>query len=783
MYKHPRTFPWSRHTLGFSLIEVMVAVVILATGLLALAALQGALARNSGDAKARSAILAAMTSRMSEIRQGDLGCTPAPAAAPVGCEVTWSAGTDWLDDAAAQAGASNLTVQESIEIHYWNATDKAFENAFIDDVPSVTRAVLEASWTGAEGSKTLVLSSDLSGRIYGDGTGYPNPDEDSSASVRPVVRQDNPGNEAGVIPIAVSDDPDSPSTAASNPKPLLVGDTRIVGTQFDVLSYIPEGELARLTRRINTNLVKCRCEFGQTSPNLGVSGTAQWPTVWNGERYETYKPTSTSAAPGVLLKAGEDPAYAGAKNRTQSPLCTECCRDHHDGASGEKYSPEGVATKYNLKDGELVPATSGKYLAACRIIKSDGLWKTASDAYVRQYGLLATTPSPSDTSLNASPTLQAKDGAPDKRATKKYQAFIRGYLDGYQTSIDTRGDAPSDTAAAKVAYEAYDGGYLQLPEVIEFANTSDSAARYLHSRGLLVDHLSAGARTVLKKVLADCKKTDKMECLLPQLPFTTVNSTELANWSEQGGYLDVVNSGTLLDTDVSQPFGGRTRGIAPVASADVKSTLYSSNSGLAFSHDLRGAVRLDEVNLEDKQAFKVGGTAISGFKVLVAGFEEPLGTLTVTRSSPAPRSSCTLGVGGFGCPTNSLPASITLELSNFNKSVGKDSPDADRVSATCLVNKELVSFVATRPYDIAYATVSAGIDGAAKTSATVRSGVASWTSPAAINATNIINVEMSGRAKLCPATYRCNNNSATVKSWGTPFTAAACDLPPVNSGG
>ena len=36
---------------GFSLLEVLIAVVILATGLLALAALQATLARNSADAK------------------------------------------------------------------------------------------------------------------------------------------------------------------------------------------------------------------------------------------------------------------------------------------------------------------------------------------------------------------------------------------------------------------------------------------------------------------------------------------------------------------------------------------------------------------------------------------------------------------------------------------------------------------------------------------------------------------------------------------------------------
>ena len=63
----------NRHSTGFSLLEVLIAVVVLATGFLALTALQISLTRSSADAKVRGRLAAMLTTRMDDLRNAGYG--------------------------------------------------------------------------------------------------------------------------------------------------------------------------------------------------------------------------------------------------------------------------------------------------------------------------------------------------------------------------------------------------------------------------------------------------------------------------------------------------------------------------------------------------------------------------------------------------------------------------------------------------------------------------------------------------------------------------------------
>ena len=673
--------PRMRQIAGFSLIEVMVAVVVLATGLLALAALQGALARNSADAKARSAVAAALTSRMNEYRQ-----TP-----PADGTTTYTCVSgNWVCTAQTQGSIDSLTVTDTVTTEVWK-TNNFVDVTAGDDLTGALfkRIQMSAQWTDAGGKpKTLTLNSDISAKIYGDGSGYPVNDPTGSAAKYPIVRQDNPSNTEGVIPIVTGNQ----ATAASNPQPIIEGaDNNLrVGTSFDVLNYVPEGSTAKITKRFQTEVIKCRCEYG--AAGYSVAGKAQWPTVWDGTTYSVYAGSGDAA--GVTANAGEDADYSGssgngngngkkASGREQSEQCTECCRDHHD-ASGSaleaRYDPEASGIgKYNESGGVLTAVSSGKYVAACRVVKVDGLWRTAADMYQRHYGLLETT------SVNG---VQAKTGIPSSSATAAYQTYVKDFLKLYTGSSTT---AP---AGAQSMFDETARG-LNSPTTITIATADDDDWRYLHGRGLYVDYLTSKAQSAVSKAITSCPTgTDLAECILPVLPFTTINLTEMAKWTASPTGILRINSEKVLDFDVDEPSGGRTVGINGGTANNI-SVIRTSNSGVAISDSIVGAV--DDVGdtntLNDSQAFTVGGGSGSGsepylFKVSSTyasngSVAKPDLKFTIGATL---NKSCTYNSDKAECNTSSvLPTSGTLKFENYYV-LSSDSYTVNKSSCTQVGN-------------------------------------------------------------------------------------------------
>ncbi len=589
---------------GFSLIEVMIAVVVLATGLLALAALQGSLARASGEAKVRGRVAALLSTRMEQLRANQY--IGAATLADDSCAADLGVGVDWVPPTfCTEAGLGAITTSQQVTT--WSsavgATTFTEGRAPVEPgEPEFKRVTLTATWTDASNeTHRLAMSSELSALALRDAL-LPPPPGAGTPKGQAVVRTDSPVT-AGVVPIAIGGDN---ATAASNPRPEIIGarnNQAVVGTKFEVITYQGLTGAAVIQRRIETQAIKCTCKYGAGGLNLPeIYRKAQWPAIWTGERYDVFVPKPVADAPGTAAKSGL------VSSVEQSDLCQECCRDHHDAPSTTvaKFDPERVITgaqahQHFMTDnqGDLVVAPNtinSEYEEACRVIRVDGFWRTAADLYSRHMGLLAT---------ETVQTKPAKTGVPSTAAAASYQVFVKDYLTSY-TGLVATAPANADTLFAQPARQ------LNEPASISIARPAPADERYLHGRGLYVDYLEKAARDKIKSARAKCPVgTDVTECILPYLPFTTINITELGFWEAQKLDATVstnvisVASGSALIFDPLAPTRGRTNALASATDGDVAFSAIEigrSNAGVAVS---AGVDTDDEVAATDRQQFVV----------------------------------------------------------------------------------------------------------------------------------------------------------------------------------
>jgi prepilin-type N-terminal cleavage/methylation domain-containing protein len=569
----------SKKRAGFSLLEVLIAVVVLSIGLLALATLQANLARGTADARARTAAVSLVEERIETLRSfrsalefpdvtscGTQTISQGPDGEYLGGEFsmvtritplwlqgdgTIISGTDCSAAAPpAQGGVPPKFVSQRIEMRVtWQGGDGVPQTVSLTDVVTAS---------GPGDSVRVVQNPDLRKRS-------------------PLVRVPASSlSEEGVIPIATGSDT---GAAASNPEPDLSDTT----TRFEVVNFVDNDVDPELIKRLEFTFATCNCNLNSGS---GFFEGPFGPAYWDGERY-----TVPKAIPGKTAGAFVGNTQVG---RTQSKrLCDACCRDHHDNAETKpKFDPfrpsQGANNDYVSGNssanhnhylataaglGSAVTAAGAEYQETCRFVRVNGVNRVATDTSLEHYMILR--------------SLEQQD---------RYAKAVREYVGG--AVVDAVTPMPG-------------GSYLPLPvadNVLagEFADILDPLEQQLakpgtafqpekvtvFARGLLVDYMSEESLELINKVQS-CQTSSEPECayyrtrsVLEFVPFVAVNMTKLSNWgtATTEGVRPLI-AGTQVEPDRG---GGpnrvdRFRGeiyAANTGKDDVLASNWRSNSGL-----------------------------------------------------------------------------------------------------------------------------------------------------------------------------------------------------------
>jgi type IV pilus modification protein PilV len=610
---------------GFSLIEVLIAVVVLATGLLALTALQGALLRNSADAKARSQLAAYAQSLMDDARQQGYG------AIPIGTnDDLLSTSTGNSLTAAAQAmGVSELTETSTI-------------SEVVNGTSTYKVVGLQLNWRDVTGApRSLRMSSVVSPLLLAQNNLNELEPPDATGGYRPIVRRPSPVTE-GMIPIAMGNGED---TAATNPKPELIGrddDTLVSDTRFELLTFNAgdglNSDYARFDKRIETAMVGCTCQTGLdgfptggSSPEINVLLRAQAfrPSYWDGDRYVTPESAGVPTRSPDLTVA-------------QSELCDVCCRDHQDPntASGPRFNPWSSTHDHYL-DVAASAVSTGTFREACRVIRVDGLWRVTPDPKVQDLALIPTdlypitsgsTTAPDDNNAATSPLVSAA-------GKTSYVNFAYDFINSFFYSKLTL--TPADLATMQGNAGLNDPEYVPIKA---------GDRRWLHARAILTDFLETDAQERIDEAISDCTGTGtqaRAQCVLPHVPLATLNATELASWtgletSETG----IVHTGTLA--------------LAATIKNYAQAMLNSFVSGLALVAPINPED--DDVQVKDEQTFALASdTPRLGEWLSVAS---PAGVLFGDATDPT-RGFATLSGGTlFNIELDGLPYAGDNSLAN-----------------------------------------------------------------------------------------------------------------------
>jgi type IV pilus modification protein PilV len=647
---------------GYTLVEVLIGIVIFAVGVLALTQLQGNLAKSSGDSNSRTIAINLAEEIIEQARTFS--------------RVTSGGGVHAFNDIVSgtrtvNRGGVNYNVTQTVADYYYVASNGTFSTTKPDgnivnaDMKLLT---LTVNWGGTgQSAQSFQIDNDTSTQGLNTGSitladaissitspsgGKVVLNNTSSSLYSPPVDY-NPGSRPDIISIQLGENRFKESTT---PLPDVIRTDELVETTFDVVTYSQSDSGATFLRREEFRAVSCECTL--RAPGTDAEGGLR-PTIWNGNDYTEGEFVSKP--------------YGESANNQQSTYCDICCKDHHDGGTGENddgndesralYNPFrpvgeywgsssllGDHVHYNRsRTGDLAVAGVGDtYEEACRLVRKDGFFRVAQD--LRQEG------------LNSFPASYLDEPA----EVTEYSGYVTGAVSLFEAEATNNyeSEPPELTLPADMAEPViFPASSAASPTLMKSVGSS---SQQLRARGIYVDYITDELRAIV-----DCMDAGGLgsscgapgaNSALEVLPFYDVQVTWLARWNENPNNIPIEVTNETVQND-----NAHSRGMARITglqgSTEITADLHRGNLGLTatdkvdpqFESDLRRYTLHAAANTSSTPSvtgYTVRGSITSGVNGLKASDAE----ISVSAGQ------CDRTTTGFDCviPTTATNPRLTI---------------------------------------------------------------------------------------------------------------------------
>jgi len=580
---------------GVMLLEVVLAIAVFAFGMLALMQLQGNLTRSSADANTRT-IATNIAEELVEVLRGYENF---PADGANGLVDYMEMFGDELDDPAVSRGGIEYAVDVTIKDFWKDEANDTFVWNYAVDPPSPPAGLEHLANANFKLLKVEVIWNDVDDpdrqEFYIDGDNPAGLAVGGSITIYEVIPSSpnklgakiaadlnappgtppvefTPGYNPEIAALDLGDDKNKES---STPVPDIIRIGELTETYFEVVTY---NDANIFLRREEFITVGCECTLNTSADGDAGEGGFR-PTLWNGIDY--------TEGEFVAKSFGES------ANNQQSVFCDVCCRDHHDGETGDNdtfetqrmvYDPWNNAGNAGQDHPHYKRNNSGvlseardneEYVEACRLIRKDGFFRVAHD--FNQLGYFGF----------------AEDYLDNVAEVDEYSAYVAETIGDFYGSPNNQSDLkqPGPSLAARFTdpVSSVRGPYIPASDpsgtVTNLPTPLNSDRQQLMSRGLYPDYMTNEVSARIAACVADA---DANDCVLPGFttpleihPFFEVQLTSLSNWDETE-----LNMPVDITNEAIQSNNGHSRGRADLQTGGVGPTkadfaVHKGNVGIA----------------------------------------------------------------------------------------------------------------------------------------------------------------------------------------------------------